>query len=78
MTRLMTAAGITPQTTQVRSGEEELGQITGARTPSGIPVTITAPVAERRQRSTSSSRGRRSPASVARRRTRQSSFDPAA
>jgi superfamily II DNA/RNA helicase len=78
MTRLMTAAGITPQTTQVRSGEEALGRITGARTPSGIPVTITAPVAERRQRSTSSSRGRRSPASAARRRTRQSSFDAAA
>ncbi|MGW7494436.1 DEAD/DEAH box helicase [Streptomyces luteogriseus] len=78
MTRLMTAAGITPQTTQVRSGEEALGQITGARTPSGIPVTITAPVAERRQRSTTSSRGRRSPASAARRRTRQSSFNAAA
>ncbi|MFJ9026868.1 DEAD/DEAH box helicase [Streptomyces sp. NPDC102259] len=78
MTRLMTAAGIMPQTTQVRAGEEALSQITGARTPSGIPVTITAPVAERRQRSTSSSRGRRSPASVTRRRTRQSSFDAAA
>jgi superfamily II DNA/RNA helicase len=78
MTRLMTAAGITPQTPQVRSGEEALGRITGARTPSGIPVTITAPVAERRQRSTSSSRGRRSPASAARRMTRQSSFDAAA
>ncbi|MFF1440107.1 DEAD/DEAH box helicase [Streptomyces sp. NPDC058295] len=78
MTRLMTAAGIMPQTTQVRAGEEALSRITGAQTPSGIPVTITAPVAERRQRSTSSSRGRRSPASVTRRRTRQSSFDAAA
>jgi superfamily II DNA/RNA helicase len=79
MSRLMAAAGITPQTTQVRTGEEALGQITGARTPSGIPVTITAPVAERRTRSTSSSRGRRSPASAARRRTgRQSSFKAAA
>ncbi|MFE9925644.1 DEAD/DEAH box helicase [Streptomyces sp. NPDC005774] len=78
MTRLMTAAGIVPQTTQVRSGEEALSQITGAQTPSGIPVTITTPVAERRQRSTSS-RGRRSPASAARRMTgRQSSFDAAA
>jgi superfamily II DNA/RNA helicase len=77
MTRLMTAAGIVPQTTQVRSGEEALSQITGAQTPSGIPVTIAAPVAERRQRS-SASRGRRSPASVARRVTvRQSSFDAA-
>ncbi|MEU7425143.1 DEAD/DEAH box helicase [Streptomyces sp. NPDC040750] len=78
MTRLMATAGITPQTTQVRSGEEALGRITGARTPSGIPVTITAPVAERRQRSTSSSRGRRSPASAARRMSRQSSLDAAA
>ncbi|PWI06583.1 DEAD/DEAH box helicase [Streptomyces sp. NWU339] len=77
MSRLMTAAGITPQTTPVRSGEEALSQITGAQTPSGIPVTITAPVAERRQRSTSS-RGRRSPASAARRMTRQSSFNAAA
>jgi superfamily II DNA/RNA helicase len=78
MTRLMTAAGIMPQITQVRSGEEALSQITGAQTPSGIPVTITAPVAERRQRSTSSSRGRRSPASATRRRARQSSFNAAA
>jgi hypothetical protein len=78
MTRLMAAAGIVPQTTQVRSGEEALSRITGAQTPSGIPVTITAPVAERRQRS-AASRGRRSPASAARRVTvRQSSFDAAA
>ncbi|WP_405999366.1 DEAD/DEAH box helicase [Streptomyces sp. NBC_00829] len=78
MTRLMTAAGIVPQTTQVRSGEETLSRITGAQTPSGIPVTITAPVAERRKRS-AASRGRRSPASAARRVTvRQSSFDAAA
>ncbi|MET8420905.1 DEAD/DEAH box helicase [Streptomyces sp. NPDC005134] len=78
MTRLMTAAGIVPQTTQVRSGEEALSRITGAQTPSGIPVTITAPVAERRKRS-AASRGRRSPASAARRVTvRQSSFDAAA
>ncbi|WP_405597306.1 DEAD/DEAH box helicase [Streptomyces sp. NBC_01410] len=78
MTRLMTAAGIVPQTTQVRSGAEALRQITGAQTPSGIPVTITVPVAERRKRS-AASRGRRSPASAARRVTvRQSSFDAAA
>ncbi|MFJ1974052.1 DEAD/DEAH box helicase [Streptomyces sp. NPDC087903] len=78
MTRLMTAAGIVPQTTQVRSGEAALSQITGAQAPSGIPVTITAPVVERRQRSTSS-RGRRSPAAAARRGSgRQSSFDAAA
>ncbi|WP_406461477.1 DEAD/DEAH box helicase [Streptomyces sp. NBC_00111] len=80
MTRLMTAAGIVPQTTQVRSGEEALGRITGAQAPSGIPVTITAPVAARRERSRgASSRGRRSPASAARRvSAHQSSFDAAA
>ncbi|MFJ1830199.1 ATP-dependent helicase, partial [Streptomyces sp. NPDC088178] len=80
MSRLMAAAGIVPQTTQVRSGEEALSRITGAQTPSGIPVTITTPVAERRQRSRSAaSRGRRSPASTARRTiVRQSSFDAAA
>ncbi|WP_392750354.1 DEAD/DEAH box helicase [Streptomyces sp. LN590] len=78
MTRLMAAAGIVPQTTQVRSGEEALSQITGAQPPSGIPVTITAPVTERRKRS-AASRGRRSPASAARRVTvRQSAFDAAA
>ncbi|MFD6989226.1 ATP-dependent helicase, partial [Streptomyces sp. NPDC059943] len=78
MTRLMAAAGIVPQTTQVRSGDEALSRITGAQAPSGIPVTITAPAPERRQRSTSS-RGRRSPSSAARRMTaRQTSFDAAA
>lgn len=78
MTRLMTAAGIVPRTTQVRTGEEELSRITGARTPSGIPVTITAPMAERRKRSVAS-RGRRSSASAARRVSlRQSSLDTAA
>ncbi|MEV7871146.1 DEAD/DEAH box helicase [Streptomyces sp. NPDC088124] len=78
MTRLMSAAGIVPRTTQVRSGEEALSRITGARTPSGIPVTITAPAPERRRRG-APSRGRRSPASAARRVTvRQSSFDAAA
>ncbi|MFF1695034.1 DEAD/DEAH box helicase [Streptomyces sp. NPDC058257] len=61
MSRLMVAAGITPQTAQVRSGDEELSRITGAQAPTGIPVTITAPAAERPRRgSSSSSRGRRS------------------
>ncbi|MFG3441661.1 DEAD/DEAH box helicase [Nonomuraea sp. NPDC047897] len=48
MTRLMAHAGIVPQTSQVRSGEAELGRITGAQAPSGIPVTITTPTADRR------------------------------
>ncbi|MEV6755303.1 DEAD/DEAH box helicase [Streptomyces sp. NPDC051214] len=61
MSRLMAAAGITPQTTQVRSGEEELSRITGAQAPSGVPVTIARPVTERPRRgSSASSRGRRS------------------
>ncbi|MFJ1621051.1 DEAD/DEAH box helicase [Streptomyces sp. NPDC088190] len=78
MTRLMAAAGIVPRTTQVRPGEEALSRITGARTPSGIPVTITAPAPERRKRGTAS-RGRRSPAAAARRVSgRQSAFDAAA
>ncbi|ELP69518.1 DEAD/DEAH box helicase [Streptomyces turgidiscabies] len=67
MTRLMAAAGIVPQTTQVRSGEEALQRITGAQAPSGVPVVITAPVAERAKRRGTTSRGRRHPASAARR-----------
>ncbi|WP_049573023.1 DEAD/DEAH box helicase [Streptomyces sp. SBT349] len=59
MSRLMDAAGIRPQTTQVRSGDAELSRITGAKAPSGIPVTIAAPVVERPRRGAfSSSRGR--------------------
>ncbi len=78
MTRLMAAAGIVPQTTQVHSGEEALTRITGAQAPSGVPVTITAPAAEKRKRGPVS-RGRRSPASAARRgRTRQNAFDTTA
>ncbi|MET9625810.1 ATP-dependent helicase, partial [Streptomyces sp. NPDC006464] len=52
--------------TQVRSGDEALTRITGAQTPSGIPITITTPAAEQRKRS-ASSRGRRGPAAAARR-----------
>ncbi|AYG81905.1 ATP-dependent RNA helicase RhlE [Streptomyces hundungensis] len=60
MSRLMVSARIVPQTTQVSSGDEELTRITGAQTPSGIPVTISAPVVERSRRGPSaSSRGRR-------------------
>ncbi|MEU2700854.1 DEAD/DEAH box helicase [Micromonospora aurantiaca (nom. illeg.)] len=41
--RLMTTAGINPKTTRVRAGDSELSRLTGAREPSGVPVTITAP-----------------------------------
>ncbi|MFD7278274.1 DEAD/DEAH box helicase [Streptomyces sp. NPDC059862] len=54
MTRLMAAAGITPRIASVRSGEAELSRITGAQAPSGVPVVITAPVAERPRRAASS------------------------
>jgi len=67
MNRLMADAGITPQSTQVRSGEAELSRITGAQAPSGIPVTIAAPVVERAKRSGSPTRGRRSRPAQARR-----------
>ncbi|MFC9686731.1 DEAD/DEAH box helicase [Streptomyces sp. NPDC056948] len=89
MNRLMTAADITPTITPVRSGEEELSRITGAQAPSGVPVVITAPVAERPRRAGSSadpsSRGRRGrPAQgratgrAGRRRTQRPAFDSAA
>ncbi|MYT19861.1 ATP-dependent helicase, partial [Streptomyces sp. SID7760] len=78
MTRLMAAAGIVPQTTQVRCGDEALTRITGAQAPSGIPVTITAPAPERPKRS-AASRGRRSPGAAARRGSvRRSALDTAA
>ncbi|MCX4462038.1 DEAD/DEAH box helicase [Streptomyces sp. NBC_01340] len=86
MSRLMAAARITPQTTQVRSGEAELSRITGAQAPSGIAVTITAPVVERPRRGSGSpSRGRRgstvqgrSSGEAARRAPRRSSGSKAA
>ncbi|MEU8783434.1 DEAD/DEAH box helicase [Streptomyces sp. NPDC048637] len=79
MDRLMSDAGIRPQTTQVRSGEEALSRITGAQTPSGIPVVITAPAAERPQRRTAAARGRRRAGATTRRAPAQrSAVDPAA
>ncbi|WP_051804199.1 DEAD/DEAH box helicase [Streptomyces griseus] len=66
MNRLMQDAGIVPETNQVRSGEAELVRITGAQAPSGIPVTITAPPAERRSRRGAAPRGRRGPLPTAR------------
>ncbi|MFG3056616.1 ATP-dependent helicase, partial [Kitasatospora sp. NPDC048239] len=50
---------ITPVTTRVSAGDEELARITGARTPTGVPVVIADPVVERPRRSASTSRGRR-------------------
>ncbi|MFE9688317.1 DEAD/DEAH box helicase [Micromonospora sp. NPDC005806] len=42
VSRLMSVAGISPRTTQVRPGDAELARVTGAREPSGVPVTIVA------------------------------------
>ncbi|TSB15175.1 DEAD/DEAH box helicase [Streptomyces benahoarensis] len=67
MDRMMEHADITPSSTRVRAGEAELTRITGAQAPSGIPVTIAAPVAEPVRRSGSSTRGRRSRSAQARR-----------
>ncbi|MDN0198328.1 DEAD/DEAH box helicase [Streptomyces sp. S.PNR 29] len=59
MDRLMADAGITARTVRVRPGEAELQRITGARTPSGVPVTLAAPVTEQSERTGSARRGRR-------------------
>ncbi|GAA3018908.1 hypothetical protein GCM10020229_32660 [Kitasatospora albolonga] len=44
VSRLMTTAGIRPTITKVRPGDAELAKITGARTPSGVAVTLAPPV----------------------------------
>ncbi|MCX5208793.1 DEAD/DEAH box helicase [Kitasatospora sp. NBC_00240] len=59
MARMMTTAAITPVTTRVTAGDEELARITGARVPTGIPTVIAHPVVERPRRSPSTGRGRR-------------------
>ncbi|MCX4551713.1 DEAD/DEAH box helicase [Streptomyces sp. NBC_01267] len=43
MTRLMSDAGITPQTARVKSSDEELTRITGAQEPSGVAVVVDVP-----------------------------------
>ncbi|MFF5702638.1 DEAD/DEAH box helicase [Streptomyces sp. NPDC012794] len=43
MTRLMSDAGISPRTAQVKSSDAELARLTGAREPSGIPVVLEVP-----------------------------------
>ncbi|MCP9958094.1 DEAD/DEAH box helicase [Streptomyces sudanensis] len=78
--RLMSDAGIRPRVTEVRSGEAELSRITGAQAPSGIPVVITAPAAERpvRGAGAGSRSRRRRPASATRRAPRRPALGPAA
>ncbi|GAA1946472.1 DEAD/DEAH box helicase [Streptomyces durmitorensis] len=58
MTRLMSDAEISPKTARVKSTDEELSRITGAREPSGVPVVIEVP----QQQQASPQRGRRRPA----------------
>jgi superfamily II DNA/RNA helicase len=58
MERMMATAGIAPASAKVRSHDEELVRITGARVPSGIPVVIPEPVIERPRRNPSPSRNR--------------------
>ncbi|MFF4113608.1 DEAD/DEAH box helicase [Streptomyces sp. NPDC001714] len=60
--RLMADAGITPRTARIRPGAAELQRITGARTPSGVPVSVPAPVAGQREGKGSAGRDRRGPA----------------
>ncbi|MEH0972424.1 DEAD/DEAH box helicase [Micromonospora sp. CPCC 205546] len=43
VSRLMSTAGIRPESVQVRPGDEALARVTGAREPSGVPVTIAPP-----------------------------------
>ncbi|MFJ7243165.1 DEAD/DEAH box helicase [Kitasatospora sp. NPDC098652] len=56
--RMMSTAGITPVTTRVTAGDEDLARITGARVPSGVPVTVPDPVVERPRRGPSAGHGR--------------------
>ncbi|MFG2164018.1 DEAD/DEAH box helicase [Micromonospora chersina] len=59
VSRLMTVAGITPHTARVRPGDEELTRVTGARQPSGVPVTVTPPPAPHAAAASRPSRSRR-------------------
>ncbi|MFI8419859.1 DEAD/DEAH box helicase [Streptomyces sp. NPDC085479] len=61
--RLMKDAGIAPRTTRLKSSDEELATLTGAREPSGVAVTIevpqpAAPAASRSARGSSAEGGR--------------------
>ncbi|MFE6553664.1 DEAD/DEAH box helicase [Streptomyces sp. NPDC057746] len=65
VTRLMSHAGIRPRTARITSSDAELVTITGAREPSGVPVTIeipqpASPPVLRSDRKTDTERGKRS------------------
>ncbi|MEV4194038.1 DEAD/DEAH box helicase, partial [Streptomyces toxytricini] len=61
MSRLMSDAGISPRTAQVKSSDDELSRLTGAREPSGVPVVIEVPqpAAPPKQRTGQGGGGRR-------------------
>ncbi|MFF4890117.1 DEAD/DEAH box helicase [Micromonospora chersina] len=59
VSRLMTVAGITPHTARVRAGDEELARVTGARQPTGVPVTLTPPPAPHAAAASRPARSRR-------------------
>ncbi|MFC0031292.1 DEAD/DEAH box helicase [Micromonospora chaiyaphumensis] len=59
VSRLMTVAGITPHTARVRPGDEELARVTGARQPTGVPVSLTPPPAPHPAPASRPSRSRR-------------------
>ncbi|MEU6370799.1 DEAD/DEAH box helicase [Streptomyces sp. NPDC046931] len=65
VTRLMSDAGIRPRTARITSSDAELATITGAREPSGVPVTIevpqpATPTASRPERKAGTEPGKRS------------------
>ncbi|KAB1912306.1 DEAD/DEAH box helicase [Micromonospora sp. AMSO31t] len=59
VSRLMTVAGITPQSARVRAGDAELARVTGARQPTGVPVTVTPPPAPHPAQASRPARSRR-------------------
>ncbi|RSS57835.1 DEAD/DEAH box helicase [Streptomyces sp. WAC07061] len=61
MSRLMSDAGITPRTAQVKSSDEELSRLTGAREPSGVPVVLEVPQPPQPKARTGSGSGSGSP-----------------
>ncbi|MFE9311354.1 DEAD/DEAH box helicase [Streptomyces sp. NPDC006706] len=78
VTRLMSDAGIRPRSASVKSNDEELATLTGAREPSGVAITIevpqpTPPTASRPVRKTGTEPGRHS----ARRRRNSGGTGPA-
>ncbi|MDT0326921.1 DEAD/DEAH box helicase [Nocardiopsis lambiniae] len=60
MTRLMSRARIEPTTLRVEAGDTGLDEVTGAREPSGVPVSIAASASRERRRDPAP-RGRRRP-----------------